>query len=196
MVADTSAERCAIALFKDSRIIIEKEVTESKGHSEIFFVLLEKVLAESKINLNQITGFGVCTGPGNFTSLRVAIAAIRGLSLACGKPSVGVSAFDTLALDNGPCLVLIKGRGATFYGQEFLDGNQLSNPKFFTMDSIAKEKFSSDCKVIGYQSNKVCLKIGSRKAIPTTSINLLRLAQISKERIAQNSPRPTPLYIQ
>lgn len=196
LLTDTSSDGCAIAVFAESKIIVERRVLATRGHSEIFFALLEEVLSESKVQLTEITGFGVCTGPGNFTSLRVAIAAIRGLSLSCGKPSVGVSAFDTLALKEGHSLVLIKGRGENFYGQEFLNGTPLKSPESLTIESISKNKFSSNCTVIGYQCKKVSLKIGSSIAIPKTNVDLLQLARISEKRLAQEAPRPTPLYIQ
>ena len=44
----------------------------------------------------DLDGIGVCTGPGNFTGLRVAVAAARGLALALGVPAVGVSRLEAL----------------------------------------------------------------------------------------------------
>ena len=42
--------------------------------------------------------FGVAVGPGSFTGLRIGLASIQGLAYATGRPVVGVSAFDALAL--------------------------------------------------------------------------------------------------
>jgi tRNA threonylcarbamoyladenosine biosynthesis protein TsaB len=49
------------------------------------------------VELQAIDLFAVATGPGSFTGLRVGIATMQGLSLATGKPLIGVSALDALA---------------------------------------------------------------------------------------------------
>ena len=40
--------------------------------------------------------YGVGTGPGNFTGIRIAVSAARGLALALEIPAIGVSNFDAI----------------------------------------------------------------------------------------------------
>jgi hypothetical protein len=45
-----------------------------------------------------LAALAVCTGPGNFTGIRVGVAAARGLALGLGVPAVGVTAFEAQSL--------------------------------------------------------------------------------------------------
>jgi tRNA threonylcarbamoyl adenosine modification protein YeaZ len=195
LLADTSSNRCSFALANNSKVLEERESLVSKGHSEIFFPLMEELLKDYQIGLNEITAFGVCTGPGNFTSLRVAISGFRGLSLSCKKPAIGVTAFETLALKRGVSLILVEGRGEYFYAQTFIDGEPNNKPMLVNQDSFSKENFSADCTVVGYKAEIISQKIGALTHIEVTKVNLLKFAQIVCDRIGQNHPRPSPLYI-
>ena len=53
--------------------------------------LLEDVLAEAGIGWRDLAAIGVGTGPGNFTGVRISVAAARGLALGLGIPAIGVT---------------------------------------------------------------------------------------------------------
>jgi hypothetical protein len=61
---------------------------------------------------SDLAAIGVGTGPGNFTGIRIGVAAARGLALGLGVPAIGIDRFSALALD-GPDLpaVLAAPRG-------------------------------------------------------------------------------------
>ena len=44
---------------------------------------------------------GVGVGPGNFTGIRIAVAAARGLALALDIPAIGVTGFEAIGLAIG-----------------------------------------------------------------------------------------------
>ncbi len=58
--------------------------------------LIEDTLASAKLSLNDLNSIGVGVGPGNFTGIRVSVAAARGLSLARTSPAVGAAMCETL----------------------------------------------------------------------------------------------------
>ena len=68
-----------------------------RGQSEVLIPMAREVLAEAGADFPSIDVFGVTTGPGAFTGLRIGLAAARGMALASGRPLVGVSTFEAVA---------------------------------------------------------------------------------------------------
>jgi tRNA A37 threonylcarbamoyladenosine modification protein TsaB len=101
----------------------------ARGHAERLLPLLAETLAEAGRGWADLDALAVCTGPGNFTGLRIGVAAARGLALALGRPAVGVDRFAALA-EGQPGRVRIAldtGRG-TVFAQDFRDGRAEGPP--------------------------------------------------------------------
>ncbi|MBU1231754.1 MAG: tRNA (adenosine(37)-N6)-threonylcarbamoyltransferase complex dimerization subunit type 1 TsaB [Proteobacteria bacterium] len=75
-------------------IILNSKVT----HSRRLLSALDWLLIESDVSLSDVDGLAVGLGPGSFTGLRIAMATVKGLAVATGKPLLGVSTLDALAL--------------------------------------------------------------------------------------------------
>ncbi|MFZ2959955.1 MAG: tRNA (adenosine(37)-N6)-threonylcarbamoyltransferase complex dimerization subunit type 1 TsaB [Candidatus Ozemobacteraceae bacterium] len=58
---------------------------------------LDEMLAATGEEFSSIDCLGVCIGPGSLTGVRTAVAFMRTLSYAVGKPLLGVSLFDWAA---------------------------------------------------------------------------------------------------
>ena len=124
---DTSAARCAAALVSGDRVLAARDEAMDRGQAERLLPMLEALLAEAGVRWADLDGLAVCTGPGNFTGLRIAVAAARGLALALGVPAVGVTAFEALAEPEGPSTVAILDRRGTVFVQAFRDGVPLGD---------------------------------------------------------------------
>jgi tRNA threonylcarbamoyladenosine biosynthesis protein TsaB len=89
-------------------------------HSRTLFGQIATLLELVGIGPEEIDAFGVATGPGSFTGLRVGLAAIRGLAHTLGRPAFGITSLDALALSagvTGLVAPMIKaGRGEVYYG--------------------------------------------------------------------------------
>jgi tRNA threonylcarbamoyladenosine biosynthesis protein TsaB len=119
---DTSAARCAAALVSGGRVIGTRDEAMDRGQAERLMPMLEALLAEASLGWSDLGGVAVCTGPGNFTGVRIAVAAGRGLALALGVPVVGVTAFEALAAGSGPSRVAVLDRRGMVFVQDFHDG--------------------------------------------------------------------------
>ena len=65
-----------------------------KGQAELLFEVIEDALKKAKIEKTRIDLIVVGIGPGNFTGIRIGLAAAKGLSLSLKVPISGVNSFQ------------------------------------------------------------------------------------------------------
>lgn len=120
---DTSAAHCAAAVLLNGEIIAEAREEMAKGQAERLMPLIEEMLAGAGFTWPDLGAIAVGVGPGNFTGIRISVAAARGLALGLGVPAVGVTGLEALAHygEGAICVATPSSRGA-LYLQEFDDG--------------------------------------------------------------------------
>ena len=195
LAIDTSNGACSVAVSKDTVILNSKKIVADKGYSELIIPLIDALLKESDLNVKKLSGFLVCTGPGNYTSLRVAISTTRGLSLACNKPACGISLFEILSTKKSKVLVLIKGPAEKIYAQSFSFGVQINNPSLLSLKEIQETKEFFESETIGYQAQEIGKLINSKAFIESSEISFEKFVTIGLNKLKNNCPRPKPLYI-
>ncbi|MCK4650651.1 tRNA (adenosine(37)-N6)-threonylcarbamoyltransferase complex dimerization subunit type 1 TsaB [Candidatus Babeliales bacterium] len=91
-----SYNKLQISLFKGD--ICYKSITENNRlASSILIPLIKNLLNKNSIELSKIKFIGVDQGPGAFTSLRVIISTINGISFSSKIPLIGIDGLDALA---------------------------------------------------------------------------------------------------
>ena len=124
---DTAAAHCAAALVRGPAVLAARHEPMDRGQAERLLPMLEELMAEAGTGWTSLDGIGVVTGPGNFTGVRLAVAAARGLALGLGIPAVGVSIFEALADRPGDVTVTLADKRGRF-SQSFRDGRPLAPP--------------------------------------------------------------------
>ncbi|MCB1389589.1 MAG: tRNA (adenosine(37)-N6)-threonylcarbamoyltransferase complex dimerization subunit type 1 TsaB [Rhodobacteraceae bacterium] len=166
---DTAGPWIAAAVVRGDALLAGRHVALPKGQGEALMPLLQEVLAEAGTGWRDLDALGVGTGPGNFTGIRIATAAARGLALGLSIPAVGVDRFEALALD-GPDLPVAV---AALRGQVWV-----RHPGGVPALADAVEG-----AVIG--------EGGIAPAWPLA----VAIARLAAERFRMPQPRPAPLYL-
>ena len=102
LAVDTSQKTVSTALTENNVILADIFVNSGRHHSEMLLPAIEEVFRLAGLEPDEVDLFAVTIGPGSFTGLRIGAATIKGLALATGKPVVGVSTLDVLALNSTP----------------------------------------------------------------------------------------------
>lgn len=190
---DTAAAHCAAVLVSGDRVLARTRDEMAKGQAERLIPMLEGLLAEAGAGWRDLNGLGVGVGPGNFTGLRIAVAAARGLALALDRPAVGISGFDALARAAGagpPIAAAIPGPQGQLYVQAAGAEPRLEDPSapgFW--DRVGK-----DARAVGAwpdpPDNRPVLRPAPRDLLDA-------LGLLAAERLAMGAAptRPVPLYI-
>jgi len=96
LALDTTTRRGSAALMRDGRLVGTFSGDALITHGQRLPGDLLRLLATHGVGIGEVDLFGVASGPGSFTGLRIGIASLQGFALANGRPLVGVSALDAL----------------------------------------------------------------------------------------------------
>jgi tRNA threonylcarbamoyl adenosine modification protein YeaZ len=188
---DTSAAHCAAALVSGDRVLAQREEAMATGQAERLVPLLEEVLAEGGAGWRDLGALGVGTGPGNFTGVRIAVAAARGLALGLGVPAIGVTSFEALAWGREGVLVAQDARLGQAYLQAF--GPGAFGP---TLQPVEAPLLSlpAGTPVVGELTEAFAARVGGRAEAPLLPL-ALAIARVALSRLGRDNPRPAPLYL-
>ena len=169
---DTTAAHCAAALLLDDNLLAVRLDPMAKGQAEHLMGMLAEVLARHGFAWSDLTAIGVGTGPGNFTGIRISVAAARGLALGLGIPAIGVDGFDAAAFGlSRPLTVAIPAPRDMAYLQGY-SGTGPHSPQLVHISDI-----------------------GSAILPGLAADMIVAVARIAAARAQTPQPRPAPLYV-
>lgn len=96
LALDSSGKKLRLAVsFGEDRMVSSDELVE-QSHGRIMLKKIGELLKSAGLNVGQLDGLVVSTGPGSFTGLRIGLAVAKGMAVASGIPVVPVSHFDVI----------------------------------------------------------------------------------------------------
>lgn len=121
LALDTSTKQVGLALFDGADVTAEMVWQPSNHHTRELAPAIADLLARCGLHARDLNALGVALGPGSFTSLRIGLAAAKGLALALKLPVIGIPSLDITAAgqpvtDLPLAAVLQAGRGRLAVG--------------------------------------------------------------------------------
>jgi len=121
LAIDTSTAQIGLALYDGATVPGELVWQSRAHHTEQLAPALAGLLDRVGVTMDSVRALGVAIGPGSFTSLRVGLAFVKGLTLARHLPLIGIPTLDIVAAsvplsDRKLAAVLQAGRGRLAVG--------------------------------------------------------------------------------
>ncbi|AFA48425.1 glycoprotease [Acetobacterium woodii DSM 1030] len=130
LTIDTSTIVASVAILNEEKLVGEMIINHQKKHSEKLMIAIDHLLVDGGLSIQDMDIFGIVSGPGSFTGLRIGMATVKGFAQALNKPIVGVSTLESLAMnipfaDGLICPILDAQRNQTYTGVFHFQNGQL-----------------------------------------------------------------------
>jgi tRNA threonylcarbamoyl adenosine modification protein YeaZ len=192
---DTSAAHCAAALLWQGNIIAEAREDMAKGQAERLMPLIEEMLAGAGYGWHDLGAIAVGVGPGNFTGIRISVAAARGLALGLGVPAVGVTGLEAVAFyGTGHTRVATASSRGAVYVQDF-EGNAAQSPAWEALPNDVGFWPEVGRALLGDWPELPADAATPAIVRPDAKARLRAIAHIGATRALEGAPLPAPFYL-
>lgn len=143
---DTSADTSSIAITLKGQILTTATNTETRNHAASINNMIEQVLGDINIKSTDLNAVAVCSGPGSYTGLRIAMATAKGICYALDIPLILNDKLALLAGNDATkytepasfASILIAREGEYFMGIYGREGDVIVNAAHFTEEKMAE----------------------------------------------------------
>jgi tRNA threonylcarbamoyladenosine biosynthesis protein TsaB len=97
LAIDTCDSRGSVALLRDGAVLAASEHDSAEEYSAWLLPAVEVVLKKAGLGMADVEAYGVASGPGSFTGVRVGLTTVKAWGEVYGKPIVAVSRLEAMA---------------------------------------------------------------------------------------------------
>lgn len=123
LAVDTSTQWIGISIYDGAQTLYEKTWRTYRRHTVELSPAVDQALKETEVELPSLCALAVALGPGSFTSLRIGLAVVKGLSLSLHLPVIGIPSLNITAygqpLDDKLLICVLKAGRGRYAGQEY-----------------------------------------------------------------------------
>ena len=146
---DTTGPNCSVSLVDDSSVRAHIRRNIGRGHAEVLAGMVADVFDIADLNPADVDRLAVCTGPGSFTGLRVALSFAKGFALPRELPVVGIDALEITAIEMDPesekrLAVSQDIRRAEFFFAVYENGDPVFSPQAISKDEMDERSKDED----------------------------------------------------
>ena len=133
LAIDTSVG-VSVAILRSNGELTQSQAVDHGMQGELTAELISQVVADSGLEISEITDVVVGVGPGPFTGLRVGLVTAAVFAHARNIPIHGICSLDAIAFDyTKPCVVVTDARRKELYWARYEDKRigepQVSKPE-------------------------------------------------------------------
>jgi tRNA threonylcarbamoyladenosine biosynthesis protein TsaB len=102
LALDSAGSGCSVVLAAGETVLAAERCANARGQAERLLPIVDAAMRKSGLSAAALDIVGATIGPGSFTGIRIGLAAVRGIALATGAQSVGVTGFEAVAANFAP----------------------------------------------------------------------------------------------
>ena len=150
---DSTGPQCSVSLVDDATVLAHDVRNIGRGHAEVLAGMVADLFTAAGIAPTDVDRLAVCTGPGSFTGLRVALSFAKGFALPRSLPIIGINALEVTAraldpLGQEKLAVSQDVRRGEFFFALFENGDALSPPRAMSQEDMAQQATEAQLETI------------------------------------------------
>ena len=132
----------AYVVAKINNVEYIETIDSTQKHNETLLPTIDVLLQKANSTLKDIDYFGVVTGPGSFTGIRVGISTIKAFCFALNKKAYTITNFETMydTVENGVILIPCTHTSMYYCVVE----NHTAKEYGVILDSVALDRFGNN----------------------------------------------------
>jgi tRNA threonylcarbamoyladenosine biosynthesis protein TsaB len=97
LAIDTCDLRGGVAVLQDDVVLASANHDSDEDYSSWLLPAVRRVLAASRCRMADLDAYGVASGPGSFTGVRIGLTTVKAWTEVYGKPAAAVSRLKAIA---------------------------------------------------------------------------------------------------
>ena len=194
---DTSGPHCAAAVLTGDHVVTRVD-DMARGQAEHLMPMLEEFLAANGVVWRDLDGIGVGIGPGNFTGIRISVAAARGIALGLKKPAIGVSSLRAIMAGRPNAIACLHApRGAYYVQASAMHDDHAPRMVGADLKEFPKTPAKAEAPLVGPAAAEIAAKLKVVSVVPPRYDMIEGIAWIAAATLGEGppQPRPAPLYL-
>ena len=143
---DTHDKNILIIVYKNGKIINQKNIITINKHSEVAMPAIDEILKESNIDVSDISNIIVVNGPGSFTGERIAVTIAKTFAYCLNVPIRVIDALSILSIgvDHDKKIVSIEDRNGAYVGIFDKNNNLINDIEYMSKSVYSEFKVNND----------------------------------------------------
>ena len=137
---EASTNLCSVASFKDGSLYNVIDLVDSKEHSKNLPHIISQCMNDFD-DYCEVDAFAVSVGPGSFTSIRISLSIIKGLTLGLKNKIIPVSTLEAMNYsvnDKGIHHIVLNSFKEKCFVQKFKGSAPIDEPFILDMKDVEK----------------------------------------------------------